>query len=173
MSTSTTPLESTLNQQHQAIVNGVETSVEVFEVTGEKAGGATLIIDVRSPSTVSIPFYFHAQNIYPASARRVRVMSVADPLGEWVTLTEVVSITDGTAASRFGAFRGSVELRADVAAVEGDGVVRVDGAGDVLQLTYYGIVGADGGEPPRPHLLGRFRHLQHPHPRPRPRHCRT
>ena len=141
VSTSTTPLEATLDQQQQAFVNGVETSVEVFEVEGDFTGDATIFADVRSTSTVEILFYFHAQNTYPASAQRVRVTSVADTAGEWAALSEVASTTDSTAAPRSGVFRGSVELRAGADATEGDGIVRVDGAGDVLQLTYYGPSG--------------------------------
>ena len=159
VSTSTTPLEATLDQQQQAFVNGVETSVEVFDAEGEFTGDATLNIDVRSTSTVKIPFYFHARNSYPASKQRVRVTSEADPMGEWAALVEVASTTDSGAAVRSGVFRGSVELRADADATEGDGVVRVNGAGDVVQLTYYGPSGQTavstasaqvGGLPPSP-----------------------
>ena len=141
VSTSTTPLEATLDQQQQAFVNGVETSVEVFEVEGEFTGDATLNIDVIIPSTVAIPFYFHAQNSYAAAAQRVRVTSVADPVGEWAALSEVASTTDSTAAPSSGVFRGSVDLSSDVAAVEGDGVVSVHGGGDLVQLIYYGPSG--------------------------------
>ena len=162
VSTSATPLEDTPDlggQPSQAIVNGVETSIEVFEAEGEFAGDATLNIDVKSTSTVEIPFYFHAQNSYAPAAQRVRVTSVADPVGEWAALSEVASTTDSAAAVRSGVFRGSVELRADADATEGDGVVRVDGVGDVVQLTYYGPSGQTavsaasaqvGGLPPSP-----------------------
>ena len=162
VSTSTTPLEempSLGDQSRAATVDGMETTIAEFYADDEFAGDAALDIDVRSTSTVAIPFYFHARNSYPASAQRVRVTSVADPVGEWASLAEVASTTDSGAAVRSGVFRGSVELRADVAVVEGDGVVRVDGAGDVLQLTYYGPSGQTavstasaqvGGLPPSP-----------------------
>ena len=41
-------------------------------------GDTALSAYVSSTSTVSIPFYFHGQNSYPASAQRVKVTSVAD-----------------------------------------------------------------------------------------------
>ncbi len=142
VSTSTTPLVfPELNPPWAATVNGVEASITDFSTDDEYAGDVALDIDVRSTSTIAIPFYFHAQNTYDASAQRVRVTSTADTTGEWVALSEVASTTDSRAAIRSGVFRGSVELRTDVAAVQGDGVVRVDGAGDVVKLTYYGPSG--------------------------------
>ena len=158
VSTSTTPLEATLDQQ-QAFVDGVEATIQEFYTEDEYAGDAALDIDVRSTSTVEILFYFHAQNSYSASAQRVRVTSVADPTGEWAALSEVASTMDAAPAVDSDVFRGSVELRADAYATEGDSVVRVDGVGDVLQLTYYGPSGQTavstasaqvGGLPPSP-----------------------
>ena len=67
VSTSTTPLEDMPDlgeQSRAATVNGVETSIAEFYADGEFAGDAALNIDVRSTSTVAIPFYFHAQNSY-------------------------------------------------------------------------------------------------------------
>ena len=162
VSTSTTPLEDMPDlggQEWAATVDGVETVIAEFYADDEFAGDAALSIYVISTSTVAIPFYFHAQNSYTAAAQRVRVTSVADPVGEWASLMEVASTTDSGAAVRSGVFRGSVELRADAHATEGDGVVRVDGVGDVLQLTYYGPSGQTavstasaqvGGLPPSP-----------------------
>ncbi len=158
VSTSTTPLEEfpELDSPWVANVNGEDYSITDFFDSGD----AMLDIpDLTATSTIAFPFYFHAQNTYAASARRVRVTSTADTVGEWVSLSEVASTTDSTAAIRSGVFGGSVELRADAAAVEGDGVVRVNGAGDVVQLTYYGpsgqtavsIASAEvGGLPPSP-----------------------
>ena len=162
VSNSTTPLEDMPDlggQEWAATVDGVETVIAEFYADDEFAGDAALSTSVASTSTVAIPFYFHAQNSYAPAAQRVRVTSVADPVGEWAQLTEVASATDSAAAVRSGVFRGSVELRADADATEGDGVVRVDGAGDVLQLTYYGPSGQTavstasaqvGGLPPSP-----------------------
>ncbi len=162
VSASTTPLEDMPDlggQEWAATVNGVETVIAEFYADGEFAGDAALSIYVTSTSTVAIPFYFHAQNSYAAAAQRVRVTSVADPVGEWASLAEVASTTDSGAAVRSGVFRGSVELKADVTVVEGDGAVRVNGVGDVVQLTYYGPTGQTavstasaqvGGLPPSP-----------------------
>ena len=144
VSTSTTPLEETPdlgNGTWAATVNGVEFTVAEFYADDDYLGDAALSGDVSSTSTVKIPFYFHAQNSYATSSQRVKVTSVADTAGEWVALSEVASTTDSAAAIRSGVFRGSVELRADAATVEGDGVVSVNGSGDVLQLTYYGPSG--------------------------------
>ena len=158
VSTSTTPLEEfpDLASPWVANVNGQDYSITEFFDSGD----ATLDIpDLAATSTIAFPFYFYAQNTYPPSAQRVRVTTVADPTGEWATLAEVASTTDSTAAPKSGVFRGSVELRAGAAAVEGDGVVRIDGAGDVVQLTYYGPTGQTvvvmesaevGGLPPSP-----------------------
>ena len=159
VSASTTPLEDVPDlggQPWVATVNGQEYSVTEFYADGD---AALDIPELTSTSTIAFPFYFHAQNSYAASAQRVRVTSVADPVGEWASLAEVASTTDSGAAVRSGVFRGSVELRADVAVVEGDGVVRVNGVGDVVQLTYYGPSGQTavstasaqvGGLPPSP-----------------------
>ena len=143
-SNSITPLEDMPDlggESWAATVNGVESVIAEFYADDEFAGDTALSTDVASTSTVEIPFYFHAQNSYAASAQRVRVTSVADPVGEWAVLVEVTSTTDSRPAVMSNVFRGSVELRAGVAAVEGDGVVRVDGAGDVVMLTYYGPSG--------------------------------
>ncbi len=162
VSTSTTPLEQTPGlgvETWVATVNGEDTSIWDYSVEGEYAGEVSFDINLTSTSTIAFPFYFHAQNSYPASKQWVRVTSVADPAGEWAGLVEVASTTDSGAAVRSGVFRGSVELRADADATEGDGVVRVNGAGDVVQLTYYGPSGQTavstasaqvGGLPPSP-----------------------
>ena len=144
VSTSATPLEEMPNLGNEswiATVNGLESDIAEFYADDDFLGDTALSTDVKSTSTVSIPFYFHAPNTYAVSEQRVRVTSAADTVGEWVALSEVVSTADSTAASRSGVFRGSVELRADAATVEGDGVVSVDGAGDAVRLTYYGPSG--------------------------------
>ncbi len=162
VSTSTTPLEEMPDlgsDSWAATVNGVETQITEFYADDDFLGDTGLSADVTSTSTIAIPFYFHGQNTYDASDRRVRVTSTVDTTGEWVALSEVASTTDSRAAIRSGVFRGSVELRTDADAVQGDGVVRVDGAGDVVQLTYYGPSGNTaestasaevGGLPPSP-----------------------
>ena len=141
MSTADTPVEPIpipwLGGPWLATVNGEE-----YHVTEYHEGGVTIDIpDLASASTVELPFYFHGHDTYPASSRRARVSSGADPAGEWAALREVVSTVDGGAAVDSAVFRGSVELRVDVAAVEGDGVVRVDAGGDKLRLRYYGPSG--------------------------------
>ena len=163
VSTSTTPLEEfpELDSSWVATVIGQDVDEPSYSVTDFfESGNALLDIpDLTSTSTIAFPFYFHAQNSYAPAAQRVRVTSVTDPVGEWAALSEVASTTDSGAAVRSGVFRGSVELRADADATEGDGIVRVDGAGDVLELTYYGLSGQTavstasaqvGGLPPSP-----------------------
>ena len=126
VSTAETPVEPIplpwLDGPWLATVNGGE-----HHVTEYDEGDITIDIPpLSSASTVELPFYFHGHDTHPASSQRARVSSGADPAGEWAALTEVVSTTDSGAAVMSGVFRGSVELRADVDAVEGDGVVRVD-----------------------------------------------
>ena len=155
MSTADTPVEPIpipwLGGPWLATVNGEE-----YHVTEYHEGGVTIDIpDLASASTVELPFYFHGHDTYPASSRRARVSSGADPAGEWAALREVVSTVDGGAAVDSAVFRGSVELRVDVDAVEGDGVVRVDAGGDKLRLRYYGpsgdnVVGASTALVPAP-----------------------
>ncbi len=163
VSTSTTPLEEfpDLDSPAMATAIGQDFDDPSYSITDYFEDGDVYldIPDLTSTSTIAFPFYFHAQNTYSASAQRVRVTSVADTTGEWLSLVEVASTTDSSSAIRSGVFRGTVELRADAAAVEGDGVVRIDGGGDVVQLTYYGSSGQTavgtasaevGGLPPSP-----------------------
>ncbi len=148
VSTSTTPLVDLFDlgsKQLFATVNGQARKIWDFSVDPEYVGDVLLDApDIESTSTISIPFYFRTQNTYPASDQRAKVTSISDTAGEWVSLAEVASTTDASPSVDSGVFRGSVELRANVATVVGDGVVSVNGSGDVLQLTYYGPSGQTG-----------------------------
>ena len=116
-----------------ALVNGVETSIEDFY-----EGEFLLNVDITSTSTVAIPFYFDAPNTYATTTRRAKVTSGADPIGEWVGISEVASTTDSTPHNHSGVFRGSVALSIEeTATTTGDGIVRVGSDGDTLLLAYY------------------------------------
>ncbi len=121
------------------LVDDVETSVvDYYE------GEFTLATAVNASSTVAIPFYFDAPNTYATTTRRAKVTSGADPMGEWVGISEVASTTDSTPHNHSGVFRGSVALSIEeTATTTGDGMVRVGSDGDTLLLAYYDDPGSE------------------------------
>ena len=121
------------------LVNGVPTLVTDFiPATGE----FKLLNAVNASSTLRVDFGFDVVDSYQASAQRAGVRSTSDAVGEWVSITEVLSETVETASPVSGLFRGAVALSADVAALAaGDGAVWVQD-GDQVSVSYYGSGGA-------------------------------
>ena len=89
---------------------------------------------------VSVTFSYHSADTWAGtdtSLRRAKVSSTSDLDGEWVTISEVNSLTDTTASSTSRLFLGTVALSSDAGSqgAGGPGVWVQDG--DDLTVTYY------------------------------------
>ena len=82
--------------------------------------------DVPKDSELRVMFQKTQRDRFPASARIARVYSSSDRAGEWVSIREVVSKTDASAAAASYLFRGEIEISADESSrAPGDGKVFV------------------------------------------------
>ncbi len=132
------PANTPIHSVPTAKVNGVPVFVGDLR---ENEGTIKLVNDANAGSTLEIRFEFHIVDGYPAQANRAKVTSSSDPGGEWVSIAEVVSETQGTLSPTSGLFRGAAELSDVPAAVQpGDGSVWVR-YGDILAVDYH----EDGG----------------------------
>jgi len=103
-----------------------------------KTGTFKLAADVTGE--VSVAFSYHTADSWAGSdsaLRRAKVSSTSDLEGEWVTISEVDSLTSSTASSTSRVFRGSVALSSDAGAQgsSGSGVWVQDT--DDLTVNYY------------------------------------
>ena len=134
------PVLTPLTRQPTTTVNGVNFggAADFRPATGE----FMLLFVVEATSTLEAVFEFDVVDSYPASANRVRVTSTSDVAGEWVSITEVASETDGSSNATSGVLRGSVMLDADSSSLaENDGAVWAR-VGDTLAVAYYGPAGS-------------------------------
>ena len=100
---------------------------------------------VTSPTgDVTADFKYHTANIWDAqdpATRRAKVASTSDPLGEFVTISEVDAVGSSASSAVSLVFRGEVRASSD-AAMQGrnnDGVWVQDG--DTLTVTYLSDLG--------------------------------
>ena len=118
---------------------------DVFVTThNAKTGTFKVAATVPAGSLVTATFNYHTADSWPGdddALRRAKVVSSSDTNGEWVTISEVESVTSTVATSTTRLFHGSIILDEDgAAAAAGDGKVWVRD-GDTLTVNYYN---ADG-----------------------------
>ena len=131
---STTPSSTPWVSEPTVTVGTATQNLTSFSLT---AGTFTLI--TASSATTTAAFSYHIQDTWSgtsSTARRAKVTSTSDPAGEYVTISEVVSVTDTTAAPKSQVFHGSIALSSDAAkqGANNDGVWVQDG--DTLTVTY-------------------------------------
>jgi hypothetical protein len=102
-------------------------------------GTATIATEAAASATTTVTFVYHIQDVWLGSsttARRAKVTSTSDPAGEYITISEVVSVTDTTADPDSKVFHGSIALSSDASdlGTNDDGVWVQDG--DTLTVTY-------------------------------------
>jgi hypothetical protein len=130
-SPSTTPLTG-----NPAATVGLSSSFVVGSVVA--SGSFTLL--AAADATTTATFAYHTQDSWSgtdSTLRRAKVTSTSDPAGEWVTISEVASLTDGTANATSKLFSGIIFLSSDAATqgTNSDGVWVQDG--DTLTANYY------------------------------------
>ncbi len=130
-SPATTPLTG-----NPAATVGLSSSFVVGSVVA--SGSFTLL--AAADATTTATFAYHTQDTWPgtdSTLRRAKVISTSDPAGEWVTISEVATLTDDTANATSQLFSGIIFLSSDAATqgTNSDGVWVQDG--DTLTATYY------------------------------------
>jgi len=100
-------------------------------------GVFTLVTGTSATTTTT--FVYDLVDSYAGSSttlRRAKVTSTSDPQGEYVTISEVVSVSSSSASPTSGVFRGEVVLSSSAAAqgTNNDGVWLQDG--DTLTVSY-------------------------------------
>ena len=101
------------------------------------AGTFTIISGVSATTTAN--FKYHTQDVWSgtdSAMRRVKVISTSDTAGEWVTISEVVSVTDPSPNVNSRLFRGEVTLSSNPATqgTSQDGVWVLEG--DIVTVVY-------------------------------------
>lgn len=93
---------------------------------------------------VAVTFNYHSPDVWTgtdAALRRAKVVSTSDIEGEWVTISEVLTVGTTTPASTSRLFLGTIELDDDASAAAAlDGKVWVQD-GNSLTVNYYNSAG--------------------------------
>jgi hypothetical protein len=90
-------------------------SASTFVVDSDADAG-TFTILVATSATTTGTFSYHVQDVWTgtdSTLRRAKIISTCDPAGEWVTISEVASVTDSSSSSTSRLFRGEVTLSSD------------------------------------------------------------
>ena len=137
----TSPADTPLNE---APTVNIGTSQANVATTNLDVGIFALFAPVSAAATVIADFSHHVRDVYhqsDATLRRAKVFSTSDIQGEWVTITEVDSVTNPVPSATSRLFRGEVALDSDAgAAGAGDGRVWMQD-GDNLTVNYYNAAG--------------------------------
>jgi len=117
----------------------IGTSEPTVQDHSKTAGTVVISSQLATSATTTVAFTYHVQDTWAGSsttARRAKVTSTSDPAGEYVTISEVASVTDTTADPDSQVFHGSIALSSDAAkqGANSDGVWVQDG--DTLTVTY-------------------------------------
>ena len=103
------------------------------------ASGTVTLLAATGVSTTTVAFDYHVADSWAGSSttdRRAKVVSTSDPQGEYVTISEVLSVGSATSSPDSQVFLGSIAL-SDDAATQGtnsDGIWVQDG--DTLTVSY-------------------------------------
>ena len=100
-----------------------------FPLSVDADGGITLLAATPRQTNLVVDFQFHMQDTHDRTAK---VASTSDPLGRWVTVTEVMGVGDSRPSANSSVFLGTVHLTSDQ---EADGIfVRTC---DAVTVAYY------------------------------------